>query len=162
MGYAAGLAVAASLLWACLSGRIDDPVSMGFGAIAVVAAVLTAWRIQSLDQEGSPYGNILGLSAYTFWLLGQIAAANISTVRRIIGGRGGISPTLVRFRTQTPPGFARLVFANSITLTPGTVTVEVEDDALLVHALDERAVTAESLAKMERRVMRALGLLKKG
>lgn len=161
MGYAAGLAVAASLLWACLSGRIDDPVSIGFGAVAVVAAVLTAWRIHSLDQEGSPYGNILGLSAYTVWLLGQIAAANISTVRRIIGGRG-VSPTLVRFHTQTPPGFARLVFANSITLTPGTVTVEVEEDALLVHALDERAVTAESLANMERRVMRALGLLKKG
>ena len=162
MGYAAGLAVAASLLWACLSGRVDDPMMIAFGALAVTAAVLTAWRIHSLDQEGSPYGNILGLAPYTFWLIGQIALANMSTVQRILGGRGAISPTLVRFRTQTPPGFARFVFANSITLTPGTVTVEVEDDALLVHALDERAVTAESLAKMERRVMRALGLLKKG
>jgi multicomponent Na+:H+ antiporter subunit E len=88
--------------------------------------------------------------------------ANAGAARRILAGRGAISPTLVRFRTQTPPGFARMVFANSITLTPGTVTVEVEDDALLVHALDERAVTAESLARMERRVMRALGLAKKG
>ena len=56
----------------------------------------------------------------------------------------------------------RLAPSAKATVTPGTVTVEVEDDALLVHALDERAVTAESLASVERRVMRALGLLKKG
>jgi multicomponent Na+:H+ antiporter subunit E len=162
MGYAAGLAVAASLLWACLSGRLDDPFASAFGVLAVMAAVLTSWRIHALDEEGAPYGKILGLMTYTVWLMGQIAIANAGAARRILAGRGAISPTLVRFRTQTPPGFARMVFANSITLTPGTVTVEVEDDALLVHALDERAVTAEGLARMERRVMRALGLVKKG
>lgn len=159
MGYAAGLAAAAGLLWACLSGRLADPVSIAFGVFAVTATGLVAWRIQALDKNGAPYVRFFGLVAYAFWLLGQIALANLAVARKVLAPRA-IAPTMVRYRTQSGLDLSRVIFANSITLTPGTVTVEIEDDAILVHALDERAVSAEAFAAMERRVMRALGLLK--
>ncbi|MET0546590.1 MAG: Na+/H+ antiporter subunit E [Caulobacterales bacterium] len=160
MGYAAGLAAAASLLWACLSGRLADPVSVAFGVFAVIAVVLVAWRIEALDAEGAPYLRVLGLFTYSLWLLTQIALANIAVARKALSPRGAIAPTLVRYRTQSGLDLSRVIFANSVTLTPGTVTVEIEDDAILVHALDERAVSAEEFAVMERRVMRATGQLK--
>jgi multicomponent Na+:H+ antiporter subunit E len=161
MGYAAGLAAAASLLWACLSGRLSDPVSVAFGILAVLAAVATAMRIQALDEEGAPYLRVFSLLGYFAWLLMQIAIANIHVARKVLSPRGAISPTLVRYRTQSGLDLSRAIFANSITLTPGTVTVEIEDDAVLVHALDERAVSAVDFAVMERRILRALGRIKR-
>lgn len=161
MGYAAGLAAAASLLWACLSGRLADPVSVTFGVLAVLAAAGTALRIHALDEEGAPYLRVFTLFGYLMWLLMEIALANIAVARRVLSPRSALAPTLFRYRTQSGLDLSRVIFANSITLTPGTVTVEIEDDAVLVHALDERAVSAESFAKMERRILRGLGRIKR-
>lgn len=162
MGYAAGLAAAASLLWACLSGRLADPVSVTFGVIAVLAATGAALRINAVDEEGAPYLKIFGLAGYILWLLVQIGLSNIAVARKVLSPRSALAPTLFRYRTQSSLDMSRVIFANSITLTPGTVTVEIEDDAVLVHALDERAVSAEVFSRMELRILRALGRIKKG
>jgi multicomponent Na+:H+ antiporter subunit E len=66
-----------------------------------------------------------------------------------------INPALVKVKTRCESDLAKTVFANSITLTPGTVTVEVEGDKLLVHALFEESATPESFAEMDERSWKA-------
>lgn len=99
-----------------------------------------------------------GFIAYLPWLFGQIFLANIHVVRMALSPNLSekIFPHIVKFRTRLESEIAITAFANSITLTPGTVTVHVEGRYFYVHALD-RSVAEALPGEMEDRVAKMYG-----
>lgn len=154
MGYFVGLTLVLATLWLGLSG-LYKPLILGLGAASIVISLLLASRLQTVDREGSPYARTFQLFSYWAWLLVEIFKANWPVIKACVGANLDINPALVKVKTRCESDLAKTIFANSITLTPGTVTIEVEGDKLLVHALFEEAATPESFAEMDERSWKA-------
>ncbi|MEQ9314567.1 MAG: Na+/H+ antiporter subunit E [Henriciella sp.] len=148
MGYFVGLTFVLAALWLGLSG-LYKPLILGLGAVSIVISLILAWRLETIDREGSPYGRLLHIFGYWGWLLIEIFKANWPVIKACVGANLDINPALVKVKTRCESDLAKTIFANSITLTPGTVTIEIEGDKLLVHALFEEAATPESFAEMD-------------
>ena len=94
---------------------------------------------------------------YVFVLITEIIKANFAVIRMIMSSRYEIEPAIVRFKTDLKTTPARVLLANSITLTPGTITVSLEEDEYVVHCLDKElaeginsSVFVRLLRKLER------------
>lgn len=147
------LAVLLFLFWLALSGQYNS-FFMGIGVCVTLLCLVLANRMGTVDSEGVPVQLTLGAITYIPWLLWEIVKAAWAVTRIIIDPRLPISPTMTRVRANqaTPTGIN--VYANSITLTPGTITTGVEGDTLTVHAI--AAEGADDLEKggMDARVAR--------
>ena len=142
--------------WMALSG-FTDVIHLTFGAISVTLVSLLSHR--HFTQEGKIGQGIVRLTrtlAYAPWLLWQIVLANGEVIACVIGLKK-IEPSVVRIRPKLHSAFGLVTLANSITLTPGTVTVDVEGDTLVIHALTRSAATAVEQGDMEARVRRLEG-----
>ncbi len=146
--------------WLVLSGLFDwFHLAAGFLSAAAVAAL--TYRLQILEPE--PPGPRMHLARapwprlflYLLWLLREVAKANIQVLRVVLHPRLPIDPVLVRFRAHLTSDLAKTILANSITLTPGTITVEVRGDEFLVHSLLGPEVTRD-IARMQNQIARAL------
>ena len=152
MGYFLGLIVVLIALWLGLSWDYSlKTVIASLGAVSVVLSAILAYRFDILDREGSPYGRLPQLLAYWSWLLVEIFKANWTVIKACLRSNLDIDPALVKVKTGCESDLARTVFANSITLTPGTVSVEVEGDKILVHALYEESAGPGAFDEMDRR-----------
>ena len=135
-----------ALTWLLWSGH-SEPLLLAFGALSVAIAILFALRMDVIDEESEPYHLGLRPLLYIPWLLWEIAKANLHVARVILTPRLPIQPRLLRIRARQETDLGRVIFANSITLTPGTVTLDVRDQTLLVHALTRHS--AEGLLNGE-------------
>ena len=92
--------------------------------------------------------------AYAFWLLWQIVLANVHVFKLAMTKEGEkeMSPRVVKFKTKLKSDFAKFVYANSITLTPGTITIQINGNEYLVHAISETVAKDLLTGEMERRV----------
>jgi multicomponent Na+:H+ antiporter subunit E len=149
------LAFAATLFafWLVLSG-IYTPFLLAAGVGAALAVALLARRMEVLDREGHPIHFALAVVTYWPWLLWQILRSGWQVARVIVHPRLPISPTFVRFRPSQRSTVGLATHANSITLTPGTITVEVAEGEFLVHALTREAAAGVVDSEMDRRVSR--------
>ena len=148
----ASLAVFLSLLWLLLSGHFSDPLLLALGAASVLLVVFIALRKEVSDPEGHPIHMILRLLVYWPWLLKEIVVANVDVAKAILRSPMAIDPTVFTVRGTQKSELARVIYANSITLTPGTVTVDLEDDLLTVHALTTAGLEGVESGQMNRRV----------
>lgn len=155
MAYFLGLLVALVGFWLGMSGHFS-PLLLSLGGVSVVACLILAYRLDVIDREGAPYVRIVGFALYFPWLTKEIIKANWTVIRACLRAELDIVPALVKVKTVCSSDLAKVTFANSITLTPGTVTVEVEGDRLLVHALYEQDAQPEAFAEMDRRSARAI------
>lgn len=153
--YGTLLTIALAALWLLLSGYWFKPLLVGFGVLAVVSAVFMTVRMGLLDGESVPFGRLLSYLPYWGWLGGEIFKANIAVVRIALAPDLNIKPVMTRVAVNAKSDIARTTFANSITLTPGTVTIEVEETGFLVHALTEEFADQEAFRDMERRTISA-------
>lgn len=153
MGYFLGLIVVLIALWTGLSGEytLTKPLIATLGAISILLSALLAYRFDIVDREGSPYSRLLPLLAYWAWLVIEIFKANWVVIKACLRSTLDINPALVKVKTGCESDLARTVFANSITLTPGTVSVEVEGNKILVHALYEDSAGPGAFDEMDRR-----------
>lgn len=151
------LTVVLAVLWLLLSGYWFKPLLLGFGALAVVSAVALTLRMGLLDGEAVPFAGLAKFLPYWGWLGGEIFKANIQVVKLALAPDLDIKPAMVRVPVSIQSDMARTTYANSITLTPGTVTVEVEETGFLVHAMDDSFVDMEAFRDMERRCAAAAG-----
>lgn len=153
MGYFLGLIVVLVALWTGLSGEytLTKPLIATLGAISILLSGLLAYRFDILDREGSPYARLPQLLAYWAWLVVEIFKANVVVIKACLRSTLDINPALVKVKTGCESDLARTVFANSITLTPGTVSVEVEGNKILVHALYEDSAGPGAFDEMDRR-----------
>jgi multicomponent Na+:H+ antiporter subunit E len=139
--------------WLLLSG-IYTPFLLAAGLGAAIAVAALARRMEVLDREGHPIHLALAALAYWPWLGKEIVKSGWQVSRIILDPRLPISPTLVRFRPSQTSSVGLATHANSITLTPGTITVEAAHEEFLVHALTREAAAGVVDSEMDRRVSR--------
>lgn len=138
-------------LWVLLSGHFD-PLLLGFGVASTALCLWIARRMDVTDREGIPVHLGLRAPLYWVWLAVQIGKSNVDVARRILARDLPISPTTLRLRSVQRTTLGRVIYANSITLTPGTVSMSVDGDTILVHSLTEANAQALRDGEMDRRV----------
>jgi multicomponent Na+:H+ antiporter subunit E len=144
--------------WVVFSGIFD----VFHIVLGVICSGIVTWMSADLFFEdrsrsgAQRFKEVIRLPGYLLWLLWEIVIANVHVLKLAFSPDldEEISPSMQKVKVSLKTDFARYVFANSITLTPGTVTVKVSKDEFLVHAISREA--AEGLfGEMERRVARA-------
>ncbi len=137
--------------WLLLSAHFDR-FHVGAG---IVCSVIVAYASHDLLFTGT--GNhaltkTVRFIAYLPWLICQIVLANIDVAKRALSPRMPIDPQVVTFKTMLKSDVARTALANSITLTPGTVTIDIVDDVFYVHAIAKEPADDLLEGAMERRI----------
>ena len=138
--------------WLLLSGFFTAFL-MTAGALTALAVVAFARRMDLMDNEGQLLRLApTALFRYWPWLVVEIVKSAWQVSKIILHPHLPISPTLQRIKTSQRSDVGRAVFANSITLTPGTIAVEVGRDEILVHALTREGAQELAGGEMDRRV----------
>ena len=150
--HAISLGLFLAVIWLLLSGHYTL-LLISFGLLSVALVVLLALRMDVVDREGHPlHLNSKALVVYWCWLLKEIFVSNIYVCRLILNPAMPISPTVIALRSSQSSDLARVIFANSITLTPGTVTIDVDGDITEVHAITEEAAKSLLQGSMDSKV----------
>lgn len=151
------MALAYFLIWLTVNGRVTmETVILGI----VVSLALQRFSQRVLAARSVSFSAVLRLlprgGLYLLTLLAEIFKANLQVIRLVLSPVIEVEPCLVRFRTDLRSEAARVALANSITLTPGTITVALDGNELLVHALDrdmarglDESVFVRQLRRME-------------
>ena len=155
MLHAVSLAFVLALLWLLLSGHFAEPLLLGLGAASVVAVVLIARRMDVVDREGHPIHLVWRALFYWPWLIKEIVVANIDVAKAILGS--SIQPSVFDVTASQSSDLGRVIYANSITLTPGTVTIALEKERLTVHGLTRASRDGVESGEMDRRVTKLEG-----
>lgn len=135
MKHTISLAVLLGALWWVLSGYAQ-PLLLSLGAFSVGFTLWLARRMDVIDHESHPIHMSWPLARFWMRLLREIAVSNLQVIAAILSPRRHpIQPHFLRVRTRQESALGQVLLANSITLTPGTVTVQQTGDELLVHAL---------------------------
>ncbi|MBA4208476.1 MAG: hypothetical protein C0454_03000 [Parvibaculum sp.] len=151
MTKALGLLVALFALWLALSGYFK-PFLLIVGFLSCLFTVLLARRMNLLDDEAVPLQLRLTLPLYWSWLGGEIFKSALAVSKIILSPRIVLDQQLIAVESPLKTDMGHVIFANSITLTPGTATVEAAPGKFLVHALTNEAASAEAFTEMARRV----------
>ena len=124
--------------WLLLSGH-TNPLLLSLGLLSVAAVVACASRLEVLDDESVPVHLLPGLIRYVPWLIGQVIRSNLDVARRIVSPELPIHPSVIKVDATHHTEVGRVTYANSITLTPGTISLDVSAETIEVHALTEDA-----------------------
>ena len=146
-----GLWVVLFAVWLLLSGHYT-PLLIGFGMGSCALTVYIAMRMDVADHEGVPIDWGGRFLLYLPWLLKEILVANLRVAKVILSPSLPISPIMVVFQSTQRTDLGRVLYANSITLTPGTITTGVEGDQLEIHALTWQDVDGREEDEMDRLV----------
>ncbi len=139
-----------------MSGHYTN-LLLGLGAASVVGVTLLVLRMRLPDREGAPFHVASRLFLYLPWLVFEVFKSNLAVARVILSPRLPIRPRLVDFHGHQKTDLGRFVYANSITLTPGTVTVRLDAEGFRIHALTQEALDGTEEGEMDRRVCRLEG-----
>ncbi|MGH8633506.1 MAG: Na+/H+ antiporter subunit E [Burkholderiales bacterium] len=155
--YAFSSAITLFVFWLLLSGYFT-PFLVTMGAISAVAIAWLGRRMDLIDHEGHPVHLSWRALGYMPWLVKEIVKSAWDVSRIIVDPRLQISPQLVRAKTSQKSPVGVVTYANSITLTPGTISVDVRPGEILVHALTRETAAGLLEGEMDRRVTRFEGL----
>jgi multicomponent Na+:H+ antiporter subunit E len=139
------------VFWALLSGYFTAFL-LAAGVGCALAVVWFAHRLDVVDHEGHPIQIGLRALAYWPWLIKEIVKSAWDVSKIILNPALPVSPTLVRFRPSQRTSMGLVIHAQSITLTPGTITIEAEPGEFLVHGLTQSSAQAVIGSEMDRRV----------
>lgn len=126
------------LAWIIFNGRITlEIVIFGVVISAAVFMFICKFMDYSIKKEKNFYKRIPWLCKYIVLLVLEIVKANLAVCRLILSGKEITEPVIVHVHTDLKKESSKVMLANSITLTPGTITVSLKDQSLLVHCLDK-------------------------
>ena len=154
--YSLLLIAALAVTWLTLSGYFTT-LLLSLGVISIVLVLGMCLRMRILDRETAPYLSVPQTLAYFVWLFKEIIKANVQVVRAVLNPDMLVSPTLTKIPLPQEEDLSKVMFANSITLTPGTVSVLMEKDHILVHALLKEMSAPEDFREMGERAAAAVG-----
>jgi multicomponent Na+:H+ antiporter subunit E len=139
-------------LWLMLSG-IYKPMLIGFGLVSVGLVMIIVRRMDQVDGDHVRiFIKPVKFIFYIFWLLKEIAKSNWAVTKVIFSRTMPIRQNLFEVPYTQKSDLGQVIFANSITLTPGTLTIETETGDFLVHSLSYSPEDPETLRDMDRRV----------
>ncbi len=136
------------LWWILAEGRTE---SWGIGAIAVVSAVIVSLRLLPVSAVRV---SLAGLAAFVCLFVWNSVRGGVQVALAAFEGRTALRPGILEMRLKLPPGGGRILLVNTLGLMPGTLGVELDDDRLRVHVLDERLPIAEEAREIERAIGR--------
>jgi multicomponent Na+:H+ antiporter subunit E len=151
--YAISLGFVLFGVWLLWSG-IYKPLLLILGGLSCILVLMVVRRMNVVDAETAPLELSFRALLYLPWIAWEIVKANVDVARRILSPGLPVAPRLIRVRASQTSDLGRTIYANSITLTPGTVTVDVEGDEFTVHALTREAAEGVQEGAMDRRVRR--------
>ena len=137
------------VIWLLLSGHYD-PLLLTLGILSCITCLYVTWKAKFIDEEGLPLHLLIRLPIYTLWLFKEIIKANIDTAKIIIFNNPDPQNFRVKSSQKTEAG--KVTYANSITLTPGTVTTVLDGDILEVHALSSDMADDVKSGVMDKKV----------
>lgn len=137
------------ILWLSLSGHYE-PLIIGFGVLSCLLCVYITRKSGFLDIEGFPSHLFYGLPSYFIWLSYEILKANYDTAKVIFSSN--INPQVFNVKSSQKTVAGQVTYANSITLTPGTVTIQIDDDNFEIHALTKEMAEDVKSGEMDKRV----------
>jgi len=147
-----GTAIILFIFWALLSGHFD----LFHLSIGAVCSLTVAYLFHDLLFVNVRVGNIHTMAwrflKYIPWLLGQILIANMHVAALVLRPKMPINPRIMRFKTKLETDISKVTLANSITLTPGTITIDIRDGEFYVHALSQMVADDLYGGEMEDRV----------
>lgn len=147
-----GTAIVLASLWLLMSG-LYKPLILAFGAASVLLVVYVVKRMDSVDGDRvALHLNPLASAGYCLWLLVEIAKSNWAVTKIVLAPGMPIRQRLFSVPYTQKTDLGQVIFANSITLTPGTLTVETDLGYFLVHALAYSPDDPDALAEMDARV----------
>ncbi len=141
-------------LWLLLSGHYTGLI-LSLGLISILLVSVLSIRMQLLDYEQpDSFRQTVYSIPYGFWLLKEIVKSNIDVSLRILNPALPIKPQLYNLKTSQRAELARVSHANSITLTPGTISIDVDDDSIEVHVLSQSGLEGLLDGEMDARITR--------
>ena len=141
------------VFWLLLSGHYT-PLFFFFAALSIVLVVTISFRMDRVDQETDPLRLSPSLVSYCFYLAKETVMSNIDMVKRIWGRKVTIAPGVAKIKATQKTRMGKVIYANSITLTPGTVTLDIDEEReeFEVHSIDVALLEDLQKGEMDRRV----------
>lgn len=152
MKYLLSLAILLSLTWLAWSGHFDEPFLLILAVISVLFSLWIVVRMRIVDNETAPLDFGVRPLLYLPYLLKEVIRSNFEVSRIVMSPRMKLQRNMIEITGHQKTEIGRVVLANSITLTPGTVAIRVEGQKILVHALSFAGAEEDLSGEMDRRV----------
>jgi len=146
-----GLVAVLFAFWLLLSGHYT-PFLIGAGLVTAIAVTGLIDYMKVVDIQAQPFEYLRGAVTYWPWLIKEIVKAGWGVTRIVLDPTLPIRPAMRPVKATQKTAVGRVTFANSITLTPGTISVALDGDEILVHALHESGLDELDEGEMDRRV----------
>ncbi len=138
--------------WLLLSTFLDW-FHLFFGMVSTALVTLFTYDMVFVNEDrGNNFKKSLRFISYLPWLLYQIVIANVDVAKRVLDPKMPIDPVMITFESVMKTDLSRTILANSITLTPVTVTVDIDDNTFVIHALAKKLADDLLEGTMEKKV----------
>ena len=151
MRYKINLSIVLALFWLLNSGHYTYLI-LALGAVSISIVVFITHRMDVVDHESQSINLSLTAPKFGIWLAKEIVVANLTVIKHIWLGNKSISPTVITVKASQKTDVGKVIYANSITLTPGTVALGLVGNKIMVHALIRENIEALESGDMDRRV----------
>jgi multicomponent Na+:H+ antiporter subunit E len=138
--------------WLFWSGHVGNPFIVSLGVISCCATVYVSRRMKIVDEEGAPAHLGVRPFFYVPWLTKEVVSSNIAVTRIVLSPVMPLQRSQIVVTARQKSALGKVILANSITLTPGTVSVQVEGDKITVHALSFEGAAEDLSGEMNRRI----------
>ncbi len=153
--YTITLSIALTVSWLLWSGHFDEPFILALGAASVLFCIYLSHRMNIIDEESAPaHLGLRPFTSYAPWLAKEIVLSNIDVTRMLLQPKIPLQRNLIEVKSNQRTELGRVILANSITLTPGTVSVKVVGNKILVHAISQSDAEEDMSGEMGRRICR--------
>lgn len=150
--------IALMIFWLVMSG-IYKPVQISQGVISVIIVIAINYKLKRykfFDDEIDDLKELrfLYIPWYVIWLIIEIIKAGLHVAYVIISPGKQVQACILKFKVDLPSAHAKMILGNSITLTPGTLTIDIKGDEFIVHALTQKSYEGISSDVMPRKVLK--------
>lgn len=153
MIYLIFLGIGLATFWLLLSGYWDNPLLLGLGVLSLLLCLFIAWRIEKKFPFHRAISLLPGLPAYWLWLFKEVIVANFDVLKRIwFPQKYPLTPTIRTLPMSQQTRLGKTTYANSITLTPGTISMEVVGNNVKVYGLIKESIDELEAGEMDKRV----------
>jgi len=150
------LSILLSIFWLINSGHYT-PLLLSFMVVSVLFVSILCHRMNLIDGESQPLGLTFTFPIYLLWLIKEVVVTNIAVAGCVWKGNHTLNSKIIKVTADQKTDLGKVIYASSITLTPGTVSIDLIGNEITVHALTDEAAADLLTGEMNIRVCRVEG-----